>query len=144
MTEPRPVDGAGGALDGGALGVGAPRGRTGGARGAGAYAGAGLPDALRLLARLTEERRHTPLHAELDDVDEPLRLGDPTFPRPPARYIGDAATLVRLYAGRPLEGVSYELAGAEGEAAEHPSGDPARPVTKQVRQAGEWQRRTVG
>ncbi|KOG23745.1 MDMPI_N domain containing protein, partial [Streptomyces viridochromogenes] len=65
------------------------------------------------LAWLTGERRHTPLHADLDDVDEPLRLGDPTAPRPPARYIGDAATLVRLYAGRPVEGAPYELAGAE-------------------------------
>ncbi|GAA4044055.1 hypothetical protein GCM10022233_11730 [Streptomyces shaanxiensis] len=79
----------------------------------GAYAGAGLPDALRLLVRLTRERRHIPLHADLDDVDEPLRLGEPTAPRPPARYIGDAATLVRLCAGRPAEGASYELAGAE-------------------------------
>ncbi|AKN75354.1 MDMPI_N domain containing protein [Streptomyces sp. PBH53] len=82
----------------------------------GAYAGAGLPDALALLARHTRERRHVPLHADLDDVDEPLRLGSMAPDGPPARYIGDAATLVRLYAGRPVAGASYELAGArEGE-----------------------------
>ena len=80
----------------------------------GAYAGAGLPDALRLLAWLTRERRHVPLQADLDDVDEPLRLGEAAASRPPARYIGDAATLVRLYAGRsPVEGGAYELVGVE-------------------------------
>ncbi|MBP2052570.1 hypothetical protein J2Z21_005557 [Streptomyces griseochromogenes] len=82
----------------------------------GAYAGAGLPDALTLLVRITREKGHLPLHADLDDVDEPLRLGAVTAASPPARYIGDAATLVRLYAGRPLNGAAYELAGAaEGE-----------------------------
>lgn len=45
-----------------------------------------------------------PLHAGLDDVDDPLRLGDLAAGAPPARYIGSAATLVRLYAGRPLGG----------------------------------------
>ncbi|SDM68804.1 TIGR03083 family protein [Streptomyces sp. cf386] len=115
MTEAGPViAGAGGALDGIALGEWVHAGDVREVLGEpGAYAGAGLPDALRLLVRLTRERRHTPLHADLDDVDEPLRLGEPTAPRPPARYIGDAATLVRLYAGRPAEGGSYELAGAE-------------------------------
>ncbi|WP_181449663.1 maleylpyruvate isomerase family mycothiol-dependent enzyme [Streptomyces cyaneus] len=115
MTEAGPVIAkAGGALDGIALGEWVHAGDVREVLGEpGAYAGAGLPDALRLLAWLTRERRHTPLHADLDDVDEPLRLGDPTAPRPPARYIGDAATLVRLYAGRPVEGASYELAGAE-------------------------------
>ncbi|MFI1765480.1 maleylpyruvate isomerase family mycothiol-dependent enzyme [Streptomyces sp. NPDC020800] len=78
----------------------------------GAYAGAGLPDALTLLARVTREREHTPLHADLDDVDEPLRLGAARAGGPPARYIGDAATLVRLYSGRPLDGTAYELVGA--------------------------------
>ncbi|MGW4563489.1 maleylpyruvate isomerase family mycothiol-dependent enzyme [Streptomyces sp. NPDC004561] len=82
----------------------------------GAYAGAGLPHALALLAWLTRERGHLPLHADLDDLDEPLRLGAPAEQGPPARYIGDAATLVRLYSGRPLNGCAYELAGAtEGE-----------------------------
>ncbi|MGW6902877.1 maleylpyruvate isomerase family mycothiol-dependent enzyme [Streptomyces sp. NPDC054940] len=115
MTEAGPViAGAGGTLDGIALGEWVHAGDVREVLGEpGAYAGAGLPDALRLLVRLTRERRHTPLHADLDDVDEPLRLGEPAAPRPPARYIGDAATLVRLYAGRSAEGASYELAGAE-------------------------------
>ncbi|MFI7410526.1 maleylpyruvate isomerase family mycothiol-dependent enzyme [Streptomyces sp. NPDC049627] len=115
MTEAGPVIAeAGGGLDAIALGEWVHAGDVRDVLGEpGAYAGAGLPDALRLLARITRERRHQPLHADLDDVDEPLRLGDPTAPRPPARYIGDAATLVRLYAGRPVRGASYELAGAE-------------------------------
>ncbi len=78
----------------------------------GAYAGAGLSDALTLLARVTREKEHVSLHADLEDVDEPLRLGAVAAAAPPARYIGDAATLVRLYAGRPLNGAPYELAGA--------------------------------
>ncbi|CAM5439160.1 maleylpyruvate isomerase family mycothiol-dependent enzyme [Streptomyces viridochromogenes] len=115
MTEAGPVIAkAGGALDGVGLGEWVHAGDVREALGEpGAYAGAGLPDALALLAWLTRERRHAPLHADLDDVDEPLRLGDPAAPRPPARYIGQAATLVRLYAGRPTTGTSYELAGAE-------------------------------
>ncbi|MFI8303740.1 maleylpyruvate isomerase family mycothiol-dependent enzyme [Streptomyces sp. NPDC085927] len=79
----------------------------------GAYAGAGLPYALGLLAHVTGARGHLPLHADLDDADEPLRLGEVSGERPPARYIGDGATLVRLYAGRSVNGASYELAGAE-------------------------------
>jgi hypothetical protein len=79
----------------------------------GAYAGDGLPHALTLLARITREKGHLPLHADLDDADEPLRLGEVSGARTPARYIGAAATLVRLYSGRPLEGARYELAGAE-------------------------------
>ncbi|MFF0852187.1 maleylpyruvate isomerase family mycothiol-dependent enzyme [Streptomyces sp. NPDC003280] len=82
----------------------------------GAYAGAGLPDALALLARVTRDKEHLSLHADLDDMDEPLRLGAVAADAPPARYIGDAPTLVRLYSGRPLSGAGYELAGArEGE-----------------------------
>ncbi|QTD99279.1 maleylpyruvate isomerase family mycothiol-dependent enzyme [Streptomyces cyanogenus] len=77
----------------------------------GAYAGAGLPAALTLLARVTRENEHVPLHADLDDVDEPLRFGARGADGPPARYIGDAATLVRLYAGRPVAGSAYELVG---------------------------------
>jgi uncharacterized protein (TIGR03083 family) len=81
-----------------------------------AYAGPGLPDALALLVRITGEKQHVPLQADLDEVDEPLRLGAVRAGGPPARYIGDAATLVRLYAGRPLNGNGYELAGVnEGE-----------------------------
>ncbi|MGC9543268.1 maleylpyruvate isomerase family mycothiol-dependent enzyme [Streptomyces sp. UG1] len=115
MTEAGPVIAkAGGALDGVALGEWVHAGDVRDVLGEpGAYAGAGLPDALRLLAWLTRERRHVPLHADLDDVDEPLRLGEAAAPRPPARYIGDGATLVRIYAGRPLDGADYELVGAE-------------------------------
>lgn len=79
----------------------------------GAYAGDGLPYALALLARITHEKAHVPLHADLDDADEPLRLGDANGQHPPARYIGDASTLIRLYAGRPPAGTRYELAGVE-------------------------------
>ncbi|MFF5534242.1 maleylpyruvate isomerase family mycothiol-dependent enzyme [Streptomyces cinerochromogenes] len=77
----------------------------------GAYAGAALPDALALLVRSTRQREHVPLHADLDDLDEPLRLGAPAGDGPPARYIGDAPTLVRLYSGRPVSAAAYELAG---------------------------------
>ncbi|MEU2929939.1 maleylpyruvate isomerase family mycothiol-dependent enzyme [Streptomyces sp. NPDC007251] len=118
MTEAGPVIAeAGGALDMIALGEWVHAGDVRDVLGApGAYAGAGLPDALTLLVRITRERDHLPLHADLDDVDEPLRFGAPVAAAPPARYIGDAATLVRLYAGRPLNGDGYELAGArEGD-----------------------------
>ncbi|MFE7853435.1 maleylpyruvate isomerase family mycothiol-dependent enzyme [Streptomyces sp. NPDC057403] len=80
----------------------------------GAYAGAGLPDALTLLARITREKGRVPLHADLEDVDEPLLLGEVSGERTPARFIGGAATLVRLYAGRPVpKEASYELVGVE-------------------------------
>jgi uncharacterized protein (TIGR03083 family) len=78
----------------------------------GAYGGRPLPEALALLAYVTRQEKRPPLHADLDDLDEPLRLGDFAGDRPPARYIGDAPTLMRLYAGRaPAAGASYELAG---------------------------------
>ncbi|MET9731326.1 maleylpyruvate isomerase family mycothiol-dependent enzyme [Streptomyces sp. NPDC006458] len=79
----------------------------------GAYAGEGLPHALALLAGVTRHKAHVPLIADLDEADEPLLLGEPSGERPPARYIGDAPTLVRLYAGRPLGAATYELAGVE-------------------------------
>ncbi|WP_217546544.1 maleylpyruvate isomerase family mycothiol-dependent enzyme [Streptomyces sp. GbtcB6] len=79
----------------------------------GAYAGAGLPHALSLLARVTRKRGHLRLQADLDDVDEPLHLGGTSGTRTPARFMGDAATLVRLYTGRSADGVPYELMGAE-------------------------------
>ncbi|MCX4915455.1 maleylpyruvate isomerase family mycothiol-dependent enzyme [Streptomyces sp. NBC_00687] len=80
----------------------------------GAYEGAGLPHALTLLARVSRDRDRLPLHADLDQLDDPLRLGGVPGDRPPARYIGDAATLVRLYAGRPVPRAdAYELVGAE-------------------------------
>ncbi|MGA5417200.1 maleylpyruvate isomerase family mycothiol-dependent enzyme [Streptomyces pseudogriseolus] len=115
MTEAGPVIAkAGGPLDGLALGEWVHAGDVRVALGEpGAYAGAGLPFALALLAQVTSERGHLPLHADLDDADEPVRLGDVSGERPPARFIGDGPTLVRLYAGRPVDGVSYELAGAD-------------------------------
>ncbi|MFJ6570071.1 maleylpyruvate isomerase family mycothiol-dependent enzyme [Streptomyces sp. NPDC091292] len=78
----------------------------------GAYGGDRLAYALPLLARISREKDHVPLHADLDDRDEPLRFGGAPGDRPPARYLGDAATLIRLYSGRPLVGTRYELAGA--------------------------------
>ncbi|MFI7015665.1 maleylpyruvate isomerase family mycothiol-dependent enzyme [Streptomyces sp. NPDC050164] len=82
----------------------------------GAYGGAGLPDALALLARITHERGHVPLHADLDDLDEPLRLGESGGERPPGRFIGDGPTLVRLYTGRPVDGApAFELVGVEAK-----------------------------
>ncbi|MFG2784464.1 maleylpyruvate isomerase family mycothiol-dependent enzyme [Streptomyces prunicolor] len=80
----------------------------------GAYGGAGLGSALTLLGLVTRQKNHRPLHADLDDLDDPLRLGDLSGELTPARYIGDAPTLVRLYSGRPVPpGAGYELAGAE-------------------------------
>jgi uncharacterized protein (TIGR03083 family) len=113
MTEAGPVIAkAGGVLDMVALGEWVHAGDVREVLGEpGAYAGPGLPDALRLLAWLTRDRGHVPLHADLDDVDEPLRLGEMSGEQPPARFLGDAATLVRLYAGRPVEGLSFELVG---------------------------------
>lgn len=114
MTEAGPaIAKAGGALDGVALGEWVHAGDVREALGeAGAYEGEGLSYALDLLAWITRNRGHVPLHADLDDVDEPLRFGEVSGERTPARYIGDAATLVRLYAGRPVDGAAgYELAG---------------------------------
>jgi uncharacterized protein (TIGR03083 family) len=115
MTEAGPVIAkAGGALDKVALGEWVHAGDVRETFGEpGAYAGAGLPDALALLAWITQNRGHVPLHADLDDMDEPLRLGEASGERPPGRFIGDAPTLVRLYAGRPVKGASYELVGVE-------------------------------
>ncbi|WP_399886259.1 maleylpyruvate isomerase family mycothiol-dependent enzyme [Streptomyces sp. BBFR51] len=119
MTEAGPVIGrAGGALDLIALGEWVHAGDVRVALGEpGAYAGRGLPEALALLGTLTRDLGHVSLHADLDDLDEPLKLGAVSGERPPGRFIGDAATLVRLYAGRPLDGANgttgYELAGVE-------------------------------
>ncbi|MFD4880371.1 maleylpyruvate isomerase family mycothiol-dependent enzyme [Streptomyces sp. NPDC058420] len=80
----------------------------------GAYGGDGLGSALTLLGLVTRQRNHRPLHADLDDLDDPLLLGDLSGELTPARYIGDAPTLVRLYSGRPVpDGTGYELAGAD-------------------------------
>lgn len=116
MTEAGPLIGrAGGVLDAIALGEWVHAGDVRVALGEpGAYGGPGLPDALALLGTLTRDRGHVPLHADLDDVDEPLKLGEVSGDRPPGRFIGDAATLVRLYAGRPVDDAAgYELAGVE-------------------------------
>ncbi|MER6530372.1 maleylpyruvate isomerase family mycothiol-dependent enzyme [Streptomyces sp. NPDC001508] len=114
MTEAGPVIAqAGGVLDMIALGEWVHAGDLRDTFGVpGAYAGPGTPHALALLAWVTREKGHLPVHADLDDVDEPLRLGAADGARPPARFIGDSATLVRLYAGRSLDGMSYELVGA--------------------------------
>ncbi|GAA2939254.1 maleylpyruvate isomerase family mycothiol-dependent enzyme [Streptomyces violaceus] len=118
MTEAGAViAGADGKLDGLALGEWVHAGDVREALGEpGAYGGAGMPDALALLARLTRERGHAPLHADLDDLDEPLRLGESGGERPPGRFIGDGPTLVRLYTGRPVDGApAFELAGVEAK-----------------------------
>ncbi|MET8982930.1 maleylpyruvate isomerase family mycothiol-dependent enzyme [Streptomyces sp. NPDC004539] len=81
----------------------------------GAYAGETLPEALALLTWYTRRRGHVPLRADLDDTDDPLTLGRPDGSRSPARYLGPAATLIRLYSGRSVEGASYELVGAGEE-----------------------------
>ena len=106
---------AGGALDAVALGEWVHAGDVRDVLGVpGAYGGAGLGSALALLGLVTRQKNHRPLHADLDDLDDPLRLGDVSGELTPARYIGDAATLVRLYSGRPVpDGSAYELAGAE-------------------------------
>ncbi len=117
MTEAGPVVAqAGGRLDGLAFGEWVHAGDVRDALGIpGAYAGAGLPCALRLLARVTRERGHVAVHADLDDLDEPVLLGEPSGEQPPARYLGGAATLVRLYTGRPVDGDGggFELAGVD-------------------------------
>jgi uncharacterized protein (TIGR03083 family) len=106
---------AGGALDAVALGEWVHAGDVRDVLGVpGAYGGQGLGSALTLLGLVTRQKNHRPLHADLDDLDDPLRLGDLSGELTPARYIGDAPTLVRLYSGRPVPaGTGYELAGAE-------------------------------
>ena len=106
---------AGGALDAVALGEWVHAGDVRDALGVpGAYGGERLSSALTLLTLVTRQKNHRPLHADLDDLDDPLRLGDLSGELTPARYIGDAPTLVRLYSGRPVPaGTRYELAGAE-------------------------------
>ncbi|MFF8536726.1 maleylpyruvate isomerase family mycothiol-dependent enzyme [Streptomyces sp. SAS_267] len=82
----------------------------------GAYEGEGLPHALALLVRFSRESGRVPLHADLDQLDDPLRLGGVPGDRPPARYLGGAATLVRLCSGRPVpKTAAYELVGAREE-----------------------------
>ncbi|MET9427383.1 MULTISPECIES: maleylpyruvate isomerase family mycothiol-dependent enzyme [unclassified Streptomyces] len=114
MTDAGPViaKAADGRLDGIAFGEWVHAGDVREALGEpGAYAGAGLAPALDLLAAVTRARATPPLHADLDDLDEPVLLGAATGEHPPARYIGPASTLIRLYAARPLTGTRYDLAG---------------------------------
>ncbi|EFL18397.1 maleylpyruvate isomerase family mycothiol-dependent enzyme [Streptomyces sp. C] len=78
----------------------------------GEYAGDSLPLALPLL-RMVSRKRQTPrLVADIGGPGGPLVLGNEVPGRPPARFRGDAATLIRLYSGRPLVATRYELAGA--------------------------------
>ncbi|MGW2224374.1 maleylpyruvate isomerase family mycothiol-dependent enzyme [Streptomyces formicae] len=117
MTEAGPVIAAAkGQLDGVALGEWVHAGDVREAWGKpGAYGGAGLVDALALVEQFSRGAHAASaphLHADVDGVDEPLTLGAADGKRPPARYLGDAPTLIRLIAGRPLTGTRYELAGA--------------------------------
>ncbi|MEV5607917.1 maleylpyruvate isomerase family mycothiol-dependent enzyme [Streptomyces sp. NPDC052225] len=103
---------AGGVLDAVALGEWIHAGDVREAFGEpGAYAGSGLPLALELLVRISRDRGHVALHADVDDLDTPLVLGAPAEAAPPGRYIGGASTLLRLYSGRHVVGARYELAG---------------------------------
>ncbi|MFD0356600.1 maleylpyruvate isomerase family mycothiol-dependent enzyme [Streptomyces sp. NPDC127110] len=114
LTEAGPVIARGdGTLDPVALGEWIHAGDVRAALGEpGEYAGASLPLALPLL-RMVSRRRETPrLHADIGGPGGPLVLGNEVPGRPPARYRGDAATLIRLYSGRPLVATRYELAGA--------------------------------
>lgn len=113
MTEAGPfIAKSKGLLDGVALGEWVHAGDVREAWGMpGVYGGPGLPDALLLLAARSKVVGAVPLHADVDGRDEPLLLGAADGTAPPARYIGDASTLIRLYMGRPLTGTRYELAG---------------------------------
>ncbi|WP_435060488.1 maleylpyruvate isomerase family mycothiol-dependent enzyme [Streptomyces sp. bgisy060] len=79
----------------------------------GAYCGAALDLALPLLS-VTSRKRETPrlVGVLTDRADPPVVLGNAVEDRPPARFRGDAATLIRIYAGRPLVRTRYELTGA--------------------------------
>ncbi|MET9673536.1 maleylpyruvate isomerase family mycothiol-dependent enzyme [Streptomyces sp. NPDC006482] len=79
----------------------------------GAYCGESLDLALPLLS-VTSRKRETPrLVGVLEGrEDTPVALGNEIEGRDPARFIGDAATLIRIYAGRPLVRTRYELTGA--------------------------------
>ncbi|MFB6838147.1 maleylpyruvate isomerase family mycothiol-dependent enzyme [Streptomyces sp. NPDC056361] len=77
-----------------------------------AYCGAALDLALPLLA-VTSRRRDTPrLIGALSDRPGELDLGNHIAGRPAAHFHGDAATLIRIYSGRPLVRTRYDLTGA--------------------------------
>ncbi|GEB57770.1 hypothetical protein SGA01_33750 [Streptomyces gardneri] len=79
----------------------------------GAYCGESLDLALPLLS-VTSRKRETPrlVGVLADREDHPVALGNAIEGRPEARFHGDAATLIRIYAGRPLVRTRYELTGA--------------------------------
>ncbi|WP_395362126.1 maleylpyruvate isomerase family mycothiol-dependent enzyme [Streptomyces sp. YH02] len=80
----------------------------------GAYCGKALELALPLLA-VTSRKRETPrLVGVLADGGATARvsLGNEMEGRPPATFKGDASTLIRIYAGRPLVRTRYDLRGA--------------------------------
>ncbi|GGU95451.1 maleylpyruvate isomerase family mycothiol-dependent enzyme [Streptomyces bacillaris] len=124
MTEAGPViAAAGGKLDGVALGEWVHAGDVREAWGLdGAYAGRGLPYALGLLEGVAYRKEMPRTVAEVAGVelegwDAPRPIGVPSpGGRPPGRFRGDAPTLIRLYANRPLVGTRYELHGVrEGD-----------------------------
>lgn len=111
FTEAGPEIAAGdGTLDAVALGEWVHAGDVRDAFGeSGAYSGDSLTLALPLL-RITSRKRETPrLVAQLNGLDGLLVLGNKIEGRPAARFHGDAATLIRLYSGRPLVATRYEL-----------------------------------
>ncbi|MEU2657866.1 maleylpyruvate isomerase family mycothiol-dependent enzyme [Streptomyces sp. NPDC007325] len=78
----------------------------------GAYCGDALALALPLLC-VTSRKRETPrLVGRLADHAGEVPLGNEIEGRGPAVFDGDAATLIRIYAGRPLVRTRYALTGA--------------------------------
>ncbi|MFF4582377.1 maleylpyruvate isomerase family mycothiol-dependent enzyme [Streptomyces sp. NPDC001389] len=78
----------------------------------GAYAGDSQALALPLLRTASRTRETPRLIAELGGRTGALELGNEVDGRPPARFRGDGATLIRIYSGRPLVATRYELVGA--------------------------------
>ncbi|WP_306328711.1 maleylpyruvate isomerase family mycothiol-dependent enzyme [Streptomyces venezuelae] len=78
-----------------------------------AYCGAALDLALPLLS-VTSRKRETPALVGVlkEGTTTRVSLGNEREGRPPATYKGDASTLIRIYAGRPLVRTRYELTGA--------------------------------
>ncbi|MFJ3880276.1 maleylpyruvate isomerase family mycothiol-dependent enzyme [Streptomyces sp. NPDC090077] len=114
LTEAGPVIAGGdGTLDAVALGEWIHAGDVRAAFGEpGEYAGDSLPLALPLLKTVSRKRETPRLLADIGGRGGPLVLGNEVPGRAPARFRGDAATLIRLYSGRPLVATRYELAGA--------------------------------
>ncbi|MEV4942697.1 maleylpyruvate isomerase family mycothiol-dependent enzyme [Streptomyces zaomyceticus] len=78
-----------------------------------AYCGPSLDLALPLLS-VTSRRRETPrlVGVLTDRAGTEVSLGNARDGRPAATFEGDASTLIRIYAGRPLVRTRYELTGA--------------------------------